>query len=901
MMSSDQLRKAHFRTAWLTWAALHHFLTAPQLRELLEVIAEQVSANSVSLADLFNERMLEGVSGLEAWALRQLPTSDGVADYLQHRFQHFVWQNDSDAYPPENDQFGAERFGSPSDLEAAVTLGRADFGLPHGFFRNIRGAESCLTVLRDLIELGSNTVRTSEKQIFHGEVISRVEPIANPLKTVIIKHMGDLCADADEWEKASLFYESAFAELERYQAEEWESLLASMRAIVTQSLATTSRVLEGPLASITLLESALSRSSLSQSPLIAMNVPFDLLNAQLAAGIFRGDSRRGTMLPPPLCSGSHDLQSTFEYLSEKKFNDAIRSCWAVLRRQLALGLAAETRETKAFYGRCLLALIEEESSQTGQKEFDLALRLLVEGGDRAKAQHIVWSNGLVDRFVRQSLVAHVIDIANRFRGTREERWRVLIEIYRGWLLVISADRGEVVRDMLSCLVAGVEFGGVSVISSENNGGRIFAILTEIAQARPEFRVFAVDGVFKSLQKRLTPEGFWKGRQLALELAIEYQDLFSDEQNREIIEKAIGILGKLNPKQNIWPVSRPIMRLLTSTPAAQLAARDPQLGKKIVRKIVDYGAEQDSDAVSMLFSVQSFDSALLRDPDIAEALMPAVSRLREHIKKPTSSAATDYMQALLLSPVISRADGISEAIGALRFVLQSPMKNVRCLSLAYAYAPLQMLIGREEEFAGALEIDRAAVDRRWREILGDLLALWHYAVSEPLVFAPFSLPAATVPNGTIVHNWAFVSAQFGKSLGEEQAVQNALDAAASNEQLKTSILSARAFGEADMSLQNLGEENAEVFYSALGLRISLLENLNEAERRNVVAMLLEQCFRHGPRELDLGVLICAREHGLTRQPDATLVSNYVKKIEANRELRLPLLPLILKLQLGPRQK
>lgn len=105
----------------------------------------------------------------------------------------------------------------------------------------------------------------------------------------------------------------------------------------------------------------------------------------------------------------------------------------------------------------------------------------------------------------------------------------------------------------------------------------------------------------------------------------------------------------------------------------------------------------------------------------------------------------------------------------------------------------------------------------------------------------------------------------------------------------------------MSLQNLGEENAEVFYSALGLRISLLENLNEAERRNVVAMLLEQCFRHGPRELDLGVLICAREHGLTRQPDATLVSNYVKKIEANRELRLPLLPLILKLQLGPRQK
>jgi hypothetical protein len=592
-------------------------------------------------------------------------------------------------------------------------------------------------------------------------------------------------------------------------------------------------------------------------------------------------------------------------LSEKKFNDAIRGCWAVLRRQIALGLAAETRETKAFYARCVLSSIEEDNSRSSDRDFELAVRLLIEGGDRSKAQHIVWSRLVVRRFVRQKIISRTIDIAERFLGTTEERQRVVIELFRSWLLEISLDQSATASEMLTYIVARAQRGGVSSLISRDVGGRALAILTEIAQVRPELRELSVDSVFELLQVKLTSSGNWRSEQRALELAVEYQDMLSASQNRIIAENTLAILASLNPAQNLWPVSRPAMRVLTSRSAARMAVQYPGLSKTIIQGVIKYGAEQDSDAATTLFDLRNFNSAALRDPEIVAALQPAVSRLRTHIKTPTSTASVETIQALLLSPALSQSDGIKDALAALRFILSSPMKKQRSLSLAYAYAPLQMLVGRQEEFAEVLQISSAEVDRLWRDVLDDLLALWRYSATNPLVFAPFSLPEATTPSSTVVHNWASVSIDFGKSLGEEQTVQSALDEAAGNEQLRTSIISARAFGtqltrEADLSLHNLQGESADVFYSALGFRLSALPSLEEEERRNAITVLLQECLRHGPRELDLAVLIYAREHRVSIKPDTNIISHYIKKAELNRDTRLALMPLISKLKLDIEQ-
>jgi hypothetical protein len=117
--------------------------------------------------------------------------------------------------------------------------------------------------------------------------------------------------------------------------------------------------------------------------------------------------------------------------------------------------------------------------------------------------------------------------------------------------------------------------------------------------------------------------------------------------------------------------------------------------------------------------------------------------------------------------------------------------------------------------------------------------------------------ATTPNSVIVHNWAFASTLFRESMQQEERIKVALAEAASQPLLTDAIARAQAMRSAAKGDERIGpneirSENRDTFYSALGMRLTVLQKLPDARGRQICHAILDQCFRHGPRGLDAAV-------------------------------------------------
>jgi hypothetical protein len=446
------LLRQHLTKHWLTWSALNHFLPAPILRELFVVIVDQVSAQTIKFNDLFEECRVTGLPGLESWALRARSVEGALAGYLQHRLQNFLWRNDADAFPPEKEALPPNRTGSPGDLEGAVLLGRADFGTDPRQLDALRPlAEGSLFTLAALIHSGSERFRVGQIDGFAREIRRQVADSDPPIASAIVKHLGDLCADSDLWHEAKSLYDLAREKLAGLEGTAWRPYESGMRDIILQSTATATRALAGPGPAFDQLREALKRANLDTNPVLILNAPFDAITALVATGKFDKDAQRGTLLEPAFYQGSYDLDAIGFCINRKNFQEAQRQCWAVLRRQIALGLASETRATKSIFGRTILAALEQSNHQRQERSsFALAVRLLLESGDSTIDKYD-WPKTLVDAYVDSEIVTNVAAIAARYNGTRQERELVAIEIFHGWLLRISDDKHDVADSMMEAL------------------------------------------------------------------------------------------------------------------------------------------------------------------------------------------------------------------------------------------------------------------------------------------------------------------------------------------------------------------------------------------------------------------------------------------------------------------
>jgi len=162
---------------------------------------------------------------------------------------------------------------------------------------------------------------------------------------------------------------------------------------------------------------------------------------------------------------------------------------------------------------------------------------------------------------------------------------------------------------------------------------------------------------------------------------------------------------------------------------------------------------------------------------------------------------------------------------------------------------------------------------------------------------FSLPPATRPDPVIVHNWAFASIVFAESLKEGDRLQKALSQAMAQPALADSIALARATRStsdkaASVDSDSIRSEHRDAFYSALGRRLVILQEIEDGRAHEMCKALLDQCVRLGPRSIDAAVFLTALRLHIGGDVPADGYSNYVKRLrESDRELRLSLTPIV----------
>jgi hypothetical protein len=894
------LLRQHIEKHWLTWAAVNHFLPAPALRELFVIIVDQISAQALTFDQLFEDGGVAGPIGLESWLIRARSVTNPLATYLQRRLQYLLWRNDADAYPPESGEPRIDQSYSPTDLENAVMIGCADFGA-NSRKLNISGPaiESSLTTLTLLIRNGSERFAMVETDGYAQEVRGHLADVDATIACAIAKHLGDLCADSDLWHEAKLLYDLAGERLSEATEVVWRPYESGMRDIIFQSIAAATRSLAGPKPALEQLHGALELASLSTNPVLVLNASYDAIAAQFAAGIIHGDERRGLLLEPGFYQGSHDLDLVSHYVNTNNFPEAQRHCWAVLRRQIALGLASETRTTKSVFGRTILAALERSNDHEDWLNFSMAIRLLLESGDTTLDKYD-WPQTLVDSYVNAEIVSKVVEIVKRYDGTRIERERVAIEMFRGWLVHISNDKHEIADCMIRFLAHCARDQPVAFMSTQNVGGRSLEILRDVGRKRPELRVSNAVAVEDAIVSRLESTDFWKGRSAALELAEQFLDAFSADQVRNVVERTLSVLAAMDPATQMWPIVRPALQVLASRPSAHICKADPLLGRRVLDTILRFGT-QDTQSSGLLFLLRDFDVVLLRDPNIVATLQPTVKALRKRIESVNSSATAGEIQALLLSPTISGLEGVKDAVNALKRVVRSSEASRPSIALSYGYAPLQMLVGRQQAFADELPLPRTEIDEIWNDIYEDLLKLWDQIRVKPALLAPFSIPPVDRPDSVLVHNWTFASVRFAECIGKRNAMVQAVQHAAEQPSIRDAIKVALVTGatlDRDVAIEakEIGGETAQVFYAGLGRRLILLGALDRTAAIELCRILFQQCVRFGPRGLDAAVLVYANQLDLAGRLDAESTSDYLKRVDENRELRLSLLPLLAALKI-----
>ena len=716
----------------------------------------------------------------------------------------------------------------------------------------------------------------------------------------MLKHLGDLCADVDSWGKASALYGETARQLAQPLPAAWATLVASLQAIIAQSEATAERNVNGPARSARRLADALSSANLRSSPLLIANATFDVLTAAMAAAQSLPDVRdqRATVMFPPLLQASHTLSSAIQSSLDGDFQDAHRRFWAALRRQTALGSSTESRHIKAAYARSLVdELAKNITSQRHPEVFRLAVTLLLESGSNKAVARVSWNEILVETYVDQACVDFVISHAESQLGARPERRWVAVEIFLAWIVHASVGQTEAARAMLRYVASLAFQSTTSIYTPANLGGRSLEILRQVALERPELGAEAAHEVAAAVTEKLRNAEVWTGRRAALETASAYLDAFSQEQLKPVLNETLSFLDGLAPEAAVQPILGPALEVLVSEPSIRLSRLDLNLGQRIVSTILRLGLQQGGESGRVFSYLHKFDAALLRNASIATALAPVVAEVRRMSQQTNSSNVTACIHALLLAPALSGQDGVRDALDGLERVISSASGKAPSMGLPLAYDPLLLLAARKREIAEDLSLSPTRFHEWLEPLLARVIDLWSAGKENPLIFSAFSLPPATRPNPTIVHNWAYASLAFAAALGREDEVQTALVGAMAQPALADSVALARATrsvaGDADaVDATAIRGEKRDTFYSALGARLVALQRFEEVRAREICLSLLDQCFRFGPKPTDAAVFLAAVRLNLAGHVPDVAYSNYIKRLGIrDRELRLFLMPIL----------
>jgi hypothetical protein len=901
MLESNSSRLLHFRANCLAWAALNHFLPANLLRELSYVLVSVIGEGKYELNQLFEEVMISGPDGLESWAVTPLDVSDPVAQYLQHRIRYFIWSNDGEVFYDRNRAQSSDVIG-PGSLEDAVVLGHIDLGVLEQAIDNLKfPPQENIWSLVAAIKSSRDLINLTEQPALLQEILKLCDTIEMPLAATIIKHLGDLSADDDRWANALTFYRQCLARLSTDKAENWREYIHLLRSITVQSIAAALRIIDGPAAAASFLSPILKTADFGSAPFFPLNASLDALVAEsLSSESARFPSdRRASIQSEPLLLRSLDLSSAFEAWLEGEFRNSNRSFWSVLRRQIALGSANDARTTKAFYAKSIFSELESKSeSDVNRDSFALAVRLFVQSGQENLAKKMDWSERLVRAYVDEGAVALVVSQTSNFEASRDERMGVAVEFMRGWALALPAERVGLAASMLRfvCMVAATHKS--SFFGPRNVGGRSIEVLREVADRRPEFRVGIRSEVVPAVLSKFEQGEFWTGTAEALKTSARYLDVLEENDIRAIVSATLSLLDRTDPLRDAWVIVQPALALLVASQVQDLTRKDQALGNRIIATILRFGINQKTEHTWLLFYLSQFGWKVTDHGAAREQIEAVVQHVREQALAINASNSVDNIRALLLGSSIAGLEGVKDALEALNRILTSTVGAERrtSLSFPFAYEALLILAQRQEKIAQDISVGDEDFRVFLRPLLELVVVVWRHAVKNPLIFAPFAWPPRSKPSPVVIHNWAFASIAFAKSLGEQEKIAQVLNMAAEEPALKHPIALARAIrlapGELDsFDSATIRSDDAETFYSALGQRLVALEHLDADVRSDILGAMLYQCLRYGPHGLDAAVFLTAGRARIESLKDTPEYANYVQRVRNDRELRLALLPFL----------
>jgi hypothetical protein len=898
MQEPVPIRERHFKENCLAWAALHHFLPSELIQELSRAIVHVVSDGQIALEHLFDQVTTPDNVSLGTWGLKPLEANTPLAQYLQTRIRSFTWASDTGVGHDARGGAAPDAI-DPTAVEDAVRFGQADFGFTDQLLDRMSFQQQSLRSLVTAFKLLRSFYALPGTEGVQSVIDGPCSEISMPLSAVAMKHLGDLCADADEWEKAHLFYHHAIRSLSGLKNPAWDQFAEIFKGVAIQSSATALRTTKGVTIASAFLSNHLEASTFAKMPLLQLNASHDaFVAAALSSEKFDiGPDRRASILLPPLLLKSLDLSSALESSAEEDFTEAHRHYWQVLRRQIALGAASESRVTKALYARSLFGELEKSIDRHDRRQsFWIAVRLILESGQTVLAQKLSWTEKFAQTYLGNQSVDGVIAHVSKNEGSKSERRNVAIELLGGWTKVLAPNQADLAARMQGYLVHAVAEDTSNIFGQRNSRQRSLELLHQIGSERPEFRsnmaAAIADAVVSTIQKQV----YWTEFAEALKTASTYIDVFSRDDLVKVVAAVLAFLDKLDPATGIWPVVQPSLDFLSSEEAKNLSDKAPELGRRIFLTVLRFGLNQETEHARLLFYLQDFDLDSINSEPLLGQLHQVVDDVRSKARATNASDAVNNIRALLISSTISRKDGVKEAIDALTEIVSSATTARPSISFAYAYEALLLLAAKQNKIAKDISIEDDEF-RSWLKPILDLLTpLWTKAKEDPLIFASFSLPPATKPGSVIIHNWAYASINFALSMGELPSILSLLESAAEVPVLRDSILMARATRLAASAWEKfdattIRSEDRKTFYAALGQRLVQLRKIPHHTRVDLLEALLDQCFRQGPHGLDLATFLSAIEIGVDDFGTRPDYQNYMKRLDNDRDLRLAIAPVL----------
>ena len=891
-MSNLDMRREEFDRNALAWLVVRHFLSADLVQELCSAIVERWSGGKIDIDTIGRLDVSAGDPVLASLGYRPLKQTEPLAHYLQHLIQVVVWQGDqtpglssgsNEAEPADVNMLESALELSNRDLS---TLNVEERGLPKS--PALSSVVAAMSELRIQLEAGEADVAVLEDLL--------AEYRGSPILPLLFKHLGDLAGDIDHWASAELLYRRANELLSCLKSPAWDLFGRSMKTIIMQSRAAAAYITHSPAVSAIMLDTILEQRN-DDDPLPMLNAGYDALGAHIAADNYAAfGAERGSVLLAPQLISAHVPGNGLGNMVDGRFRDAHRWFWSVLRRQVALGSASLSRETKAVFGRSLITeLAKEFNTQQSTAHFLLGIRLLLESGRKRAVDAMDWDAHFIALYVTTDLAETVQEIANRHEGARIERHQVLVSLLRDWLKVMPAESYDVAATLMSLLskiardLPASAKGGVGV------GGLAMKALGEVGNRRPEFASDVAERVAEIALVRLA-EGGWLSASEALDALSPFVAELSPESRDRVVEHVLTMIDERPSDRDGSPILRSAMNLLSHSEILALTRdADNALGVRLARTMVGVSLDTGAENRRLLYLLRFLDPALVAGID-QHRLQTVLEQLAAGASQVNSSGAADCVHALLQVPAVSGREGVLSALEGLDKILIAASTQSHSFALADAYQPVLLLCAEHKQIAEKAGLEDSYILTRLAALEAPIAAIWTRAMQEPEIFNGFQLPPPTQPNRTIVHNWAFACLDLAKVINRESAMAELLARAESVDALKLGITSARAVrievDEEAFDFDAVADAPRDSFYAALGGRLVLASTLPREERAEAVSALVKRCLLTGPMGLDAGVLVAAIECRV-HIPRSPRTDGYRARMRANAELRHALMPLFAK--------